>query len=532
MQDMYLKHLGLPESPFNVAPDPRFFYTNRSFQEAFLVLRYGIKLRKGAIILTGVSGIGKTSLIAMLKTRCESNTHIAEILNPAQDAPALLAHVMRALGVGKIPEDRDAILQELRRYLIKQREQGHTVVVILEDAQELDVNALKELASISELHSDDPSLLQIVLVGRPELKTKLEDPALESFSKYIAVRCQLAPLKMDEVGAYINHRLASAGHGRSDLFRRLAINKIAAYSKGIPGLINVICEQGLQSAYSTSQKSVSAETIDKVWQNLQLTGESEFEVARLLAEIRQNSQPAEEHLQGGDGLAKACAPTTRKKNDPPRPEAWNIGSEGKLERKPRPSSLGPVATSILLAALFLAGGVAVLFKGPSATSGSKYSDVAVTEQQTNSDANARVPEQMPEAQVVAKNPTSIEGASSVKPLMEPKSKQNAPIVYVHTSEERDRSVLEEIGNILRVDGYSVRDTRFTRARTQGDVRFFFPQDRPDAERIKSVVQSELGKRGNSLSLRLLQRDGKKFEHASPGKIEVWLPPLASADRRS
>ncbi len=523
MQDLYFKHFGVSEFPFNLAVDPRFFYTNRSFQEAFLALRYGIKLRKGAIILTGEPGSGKTSLVAMVKTRCESNTHIVEIPNPAQGAPSLLARVMDALGAVEIPEGRGASLQELRRYLLEQLEQDHIVAVVLDDAHELDVNALKELESILELQSNGLNLLQIVLVGRPELKTKLEDPALESFREHIAVRSRLAPLQVDEVGAYIAHRLAAAGHRRSGLFRRLAVDKIAAYSKGIPGLINVICEKGLVSAYSTSQKRVSTETVEKVWQRLRLTGESEFEVAALLAEIRQNSDPAGDLLQA-DGEARGG--TAEKKYEPPRPQPWRMESAEELERKRR-NGFGPVAMWSLFTVLILAGGAAFLFKGANVTSGSKYTDVAASGQRTNSDANAGVPEQMSGAQVAAKNSTAME-ATPVKPLMEPKNKQNAPIVYVHTSEERDRSVLEEIGNILRVDGFSVRDTRFAPNPTQGDVRFFFPQDRPDAERIQAVVQSELGKRGYSLSLQLLERDGKKFEHAAPGKIEVWLPPLASA----
>jgi type II secretory pathway predicted ATPase ExeA len=526
VQDKIIKSFGLSESPFDLTADPEFFYTNPSYQEAFLALRYGIKLRKGVSTLTGESGTGKTSVIAMVKARSESSIRFVEIACRDQDSSALVERIARALGVTKIPVGKNALLQELESYLLEQFKAEHIVAVVVDDAQELDLGGLKAIDSLSELHLADKNLLQIILVGRPKLKTKLTDEALRSLGQRVAVRCQVAGLKSDEVSAYMNHRLSRAGNTDAGLFQPAAVAKIAAYSKGIPGLINVICDRALRSAFGGSQRDISAHTIDKVWRDLQLTGESEFEVAALLTEIRQNSQPSGEgwHFEAGD--AKARFRITEKENQAQRPQsdAWSVWTAEKLEQTRR-RSRGAVA-SILLAALLLAGVVVVLFNRP----GAKNSNVMVAEQPTGSEASAGLRESMRETPVVARDPRPIEVDRSVKPLIAAKDTHNAPIVYVHTSEEGDRAVLQEIGRVLRLDGFAVRDPRFARSRTQGDVRFFFPQDRSDAERIKSVVQSELGKRGYSFSLQLLERDGKKFENAAPGKIEVWLPPLVSANR--
>jgi general secretion pathway protein A len=524
---MDFKHFGCAELPFKLAFDTRFFYTNRSFQEAFLGLRYGIKLRRGVLVLTGDSGSGKTSLMRMVQDRSESNLHIVEISRPAQDLSGLLARIMRALGMAKIPADRRAMAQELRRYLMERLEQGHTVAVVLDDAQELDLDSFNDLESIADFHSAQQSLLQIVLVGRPELETKLQDPALKSFRQRATVWYRLAPLTTDETGAYIDHRLSCAGRARTGLFQPGAVERVAAYSKGIPGLINVICENALRLAYSAHQDDVTGQTIDKVWQHMQLTGECEFEVAALLAEIKLNSQPAEAHFKPVDAATRSQ--TIRKNNEPSRPREWRIGENKREWKKPRRNSLGALAMSSVIAILFLAGAALILYNSQSETSGPKSAGV-VHQEQANAPAGDGVPGQASGEQAVAGNSPPIQTATSASGVAPPQTYQELPVVYVHTSEERDGSVLEEIINVLRTDGFAVRDARFSPGKTRGDVRFFFSQDRRDAERVKAVVQSELGKRGYYLSLQLLERDGKKFEHAAPGKIEVWLPPLSNAQR--
>jgi hypothetical protein len=502
--------------------------------------------------------------------------------------------------------------------LVEQLKENKIVALIVERAQELDLNALQELELLSKLNSDGQRLLQLVLVGRPELETKLAHPALESFKQSVALWCRVEPLQRDEVGAYIDYRLACAGHPQRGLFQSGAVERIAAYSKGVPGLINTICQKALSSVYAASPGYVTAETIDQVWESLRRTGETEFEVAALLSEIRHYSRPPGKHMEDADRNTRMDA--GRNKNiavgaSRASPLAWlanwrsaprqnvlsrltalthsgwqQIASRLGVSRETVKQSTLPeigisddqgsgrstfrwFGWSAMIGVVVLAGSIALVSRGPSAAPESygrqsmreaaEIRQAAGTSEQRETAAPADVPpfvalaappladmSQEPEEPQQApmrqhatvaqyrggqpnnKEQSSIQGSSPEKATTAAENNQFAPIIYVHTSEERDRSVLDEIGQVLRVNGYSVRDTRFSTHRTGGDVRFFFARDRREAERVKSVVQSELGKRGYALSLQLLERDGKRFEHAAPGKIEVWLPPLAGAQRTS
>ena len=192
---------------------------------------------------------------------------------------------------------------------------------------------------------------------------------------------------------------------------------------------------------------------------------------------------------------------------------------------------------VVIVVLALVGSLVLLYNVARKTS--KLDILSISERNSQLDIGGRQDAEMPHKGEMVQPPemtqlsqrrtvedkTSIQLLAPRESATTPVSHQSTPIVYLHTSEERDRFVLEEIGNILRVNGYTVRDIRFTRNKTEGDVRFFFTRDRPDAERVKSVVQSELTKRGYSVSLQLMERNGKNFQFAAPGKIELWLPPL-------
>jgi general secretion pathway protein A len=616
----------LSDSVFDLTPNPRFFYANRVYQEAFLALRYGIKLRKGVIILTGGSGTGKTSLIAVVKDRRESNARLAIVPSPDQGSSGLVRLILRAFGLTETASDREAQIAEIRRYLVEQFKENKIVALIVERAQELDLDGLQELESLSKLNSDGQRLLQLVLVGRPELETKLAHPTLEAFKQSVALWCRVEPLQRDEVGAYIDYRLACAGHPQAGLFQSDAVERIAAYSKGVPGLINTICQKALSSVYAASPRYVTAETIDQVWGSLRRTGETEFEVAALLSEIRHYSRLAGKDMEDADRNTRMDAGPQQEgqfaqeesmsrvehsgRRKPRQPLAWmaklrsaaqqnvlsrlaalthsasrlgvwretvkqitppELGISG--DRGPGRSNLRWFGWSAILGVVVLAGSVALLSRGQSAAPESygmqsmreaaEIRQAAGAPEQRETAAPADVPpfvvlavppladvSQEPEepqqgamrqhatvaqyrdGQPKNQEQSSIQASSPEKATPAAKNNQFAPIIYVHTSEERDRSVLDEIGQVLRVNGYTVRDTRFSTHRTGGDVRFFFPPDRREAERVKSVVQSELGKRGYSLALQLLERDGNRFEHAAPGKIEVWLPPLIRAQRPS
>ena len=233
------------------------------------------------MVLTGDAGIGKSTLIKMVKDRCESNTHVGEISCCAQKSSAFLTDLPQALGIQKTVPDRHARLKELGAYLIEQFGHDRIVAAVVEDAHKLDRESLEELESLAKFHWDGKNLLQIVLVGRPELEEKLH----EWFNQPVALWCRVEALRADEIGSYINHRLACAGRSPGGLFRPGAVERIASYSQGVPRVINTICAKALFSSYTARFDHVDGETIDRVWQTLQRPAESQFDGTALPSEI-------------------------------------------------------------------------------------------------------------------------------------------------------------------------------------------------------------------------------------------------------
>ena len=591
MQTGYLAYFGLLQPAFDPAQDSRFFYANRPHQDAFIALRYGIKLRSGVMVLTGDAGIGKSTLMRLVKDRCESTTHVGEISCCAQKPSAFLTDLPQVLGTQKTVPDRHSRLEELGAYLIEQFEHDRIVAAVVEDAHELDRESLEELESLSKFHWDHKNLLQIVLVGRPELEIKLH----EWFNQRVALWRRVEALRADEIGRYINHRLACAGRSHGGLFRPGAVERIAGYSKGVPRVINIICAEALFLSYSARFDQVDAETIDRVWQTLQSTGESEFDGTALPSESRIYFAPPEVRpihsapRMEESGLEERIRAAKPERKSAPRKKLRESPRENALRWLDVTDRMGVLigrarhmtfsvrevlpdqarrwrssrwfGWSAALAMLLFIASVAMLSKGPGEDPIEKGSmeEGAATRQAVGTErpdalwpADVQPPHvrEIPDASEVPQHPQELaapprqigkEGINdeysstqTARSMDKAGAMENrsAPLVYVHTSAERDRPILEEIGNVLRDDGYDVRGTRFTRNGTQGDVRFFFPRDRDNAEQVKSLVQLELVKRGYSLSLQLLERDGKQFEHAAPGKIEVWLPPLTNAHRAS
>jgi general secretion pathway protein A len=267
---MYGKHFGLVELPFSVTPDPRFSYNNSLYREAFASLRYGIETRKGFIVITGEAGTGKTTLLRRLMRSVEATVHTAFIFNTHLSFTELLRLVLNDLGIASSARDKMTLMAQLNDYLIEQLEKDHIVSVLVDEAQELSDEMLEELRLLSNLETDRAKLIQIVLMGQPELEQKLDQPELRQLKQRVAMRCRLAPLSSDEVAPYINSRLHTVGYEGKELFDPGSVQKIALYSKGIPRLINVICDNALLIAYATSKSKVSAEIIDEVARDLQL----------------------------------------------------------------------------------------------------------------------------------------------------------------------------------------------------------------------------------------------------------------------
>ena len=269
---MYENHFGFAELPFNVSPDPRFFYSNPVYREALVTLQYGIEARKGFVIITGEAGTGKTTLLRMLMHNLDSATHTAFVFNPRLTFTALLRFILSDLGITSSAKDRLKLTEQLNSHLMEQLKKGHTVALLVDEAQALSDEILEELRLLSNLETDRTKLIQIVLMGQPELESKLDQPELRQLKQRVTLRCRLLPLTEDEVGLYIASRVKIAGYEGKELFVPEAVQKITHYSNGIPRLVNVICDNALVIASAASKKQVSAEMIDEVAQDLKLTG--------------------------------------------------------------------------------------------------------------------------------------------------------------------------------------------------------------------------------------------------------------------
>ena len=268
---MYQQYFGFRESPFSITPDPRFFYANSVYLEAYANLRYGIEAKKGFIAVTGEVGTGKTTLLRKLMLSLEKTIHTVLIFNTDLSFNELLRVILRDLGLRTEGKDRLSMVEELNEYLIEQLEQGRVVCLLIDEVQNLSDESLEGLRLLSNLETDRHKLLQIVLMGQPEFQAKLDQPHLRQLKQRIAIRCEIARLEDDEIGSYINFRLRAAGCVNHDLFHPNAVDQIAVYSKGIPRLINIICDNALLIAYASSQKNVSPNVIGEVARDLRLT---------------------------------------------------------------------------------------------------------------------------------------------------------------------------------------------------------------------------------------------------------------------
>ena len=267
---LYEKHFGLLELPFSISPDPQFSYNNSRYREAFAKLWQGIEARKGFIVITGEVGTGKTALIRSFMQSVESNIHTAFIFNPKLNFNQLLRSMVTDLGIECSTQERFMLMAELNNYLMEQLRKNHIVVLLIDEAQDLSDEVLEELRLLSNLETDRSRLIQIVLIGQPELERRLDQPELRQLKQRVSLRCRLTPLPLGEVGSYINFRLKTAGYRGKELFDARAIEKIGLRSQGIPRLINVICDNALLIAYASGKRHVSLEIVDEVARDLQL----------------------------------------------------------------------------------------------------------------------------------------------------------------------------------------------------------------------------------------------------------------------
>ncbi len=245
-----MDYYGLQEPPFSITPNPRFLFYGTKHREALNHLLYGIRERKGFVQLTGEVGAGKSTICRALLEQLGKNFSTALILNPALDPEQLIKAIAREFNLDVRGMDQVETLEELNMFLLRQLEQERETVLVIDEAQNLSNQQLEQIRMLSNLETDDRKLLQIVLMGQPELRDKLNDPSMRQLRQRITVRYHLRPLKRAEVGTYVQHRLAISGaNGGGPHFTVPALWRIFRYSQGIPRLINAVCDKCLLAGY-------------------------------------------------------------------------------------------------------------------------------------------------------------------------------------------------------------------------------------------------------------------------------------------
>src|SRR5690606_27914504 len=248
---MYNQYFGFAEAPFSIAPDPRYLFLSEQHREALAHLLYGIGDQGGFVVLTGEVGTGKTTVCRCLLQQLPDNADVAFIVNPKLDSRELLQSICEELGV-PLPEGELSIKQlvdGLNELLLSTHARGRNAILIIDEAQNLTVDVLEQLRLLTNLETSERKLLQLILLGQPELNTLLARPDLRQLAQRITARYHLRPLSRDEVALYIEHRLAIAGC-RCNWFSPAAVQRIFRYSQGVPRLINLLCDRALLGVYA------------------------------------------------------------------------------------------------------------------------------------------------------------------------------------------------------------------------------------------------------------------------------------------
>jgi len=261
---MYTKYYGFNEKPFTLTPNPRFIYLSKNHSEAIAHLLYGINNHYGFIELIGEVGTGKTTVLRTLLTQLnEENYRSALIFNPCLTVIELLRSINHEFGLYFESKYVSELLDELNMFLLKENARGITVVLVIDEAQNLSAEILEQLRLISNLETENDKLIQIVLSGQPELSALLDLPELRQLNQRIAVRYRLLSMSMDESRSYIYHRMLVAGETGGVYFSRFALKLIHMYARGLPRLINNICDRALLIGYGDNQRRISAGIITR-----------------------------------------------------------------------------------------------------------------------------------------------------------------------------------------------------------------------------------------------------------------------------
>jgi general secretion pathway protein A len=258
---MYEPFFGLDSSPFGLTPNPRFLFRSRVHHEILSLLLYGVTTSKGVMLLLGDVGTGKTTLCRALLRELPAEAESVLVLNPHLSETELVGAILDDLGLERRGSTRGELMTVLSQHLLAAGREGKTVVIVVDEAQQMSVGALEQVRILSTLEAPDRKLLQIVLSGQPELEAKLARPELRQLNQRIAVRSRLRPLAERETFRYVEHRLRAAGLAGSLPFTWAATARVHRYSRGVPRVINHVCDRALSTAFAGRKRNVDVDTV-------------------------------------------------------------------------------------------------------------------------------------------------------------------------------------------------------------------------------------------------------------------------------
>jgi general secretion pathway protein A len=269
---MYESFYGFKEKPFDLHPDPDYLYMSRVHEDTYTHLEYAIVENKGFVVVTGEIGSGKTTLINYLLNKIGEAIHVG-LINNTNILPAeFLKMICQEFELEPKTNDKAELIDIFSGYLIEQFAAEQRVVLIIDEAQNLTNDTMEEIRMLSNIETEKHHLIQIILVGQPELKFKLQQRNLKQFAQRITVHCHLKGLEKDEVNEYISHRLEVGGGDRIDIFDKETIDLIALYSRGIPRLINILCDSALVYGFADELETISTPILDNVYEELKTLG--------------------------------------------------------------------------------------------------------------------------------------------------------------------------------------------------------------------------------------------------------------------
>jgi general secretion pathway protein A len=267
---MYEAFYGLRKKPFSILPNGNVIYWGRMHRMAFAMLEFGVLNHAGFTVVTGEIGSGKTTLVRHLLTKIGDDVNVGMIANTPRGRDELLRWIMMSLGQ-PIEGDYLVVFKRFQDFLHEQDRKQHWTVLVIDEAQNLGLEALEELRMLSNLNSDERQILQLILIGQPQLREQLRDPKLEQFAQRVSVDCHLRPLEETDVPQYIDFRLRAVGANRA-LFTDEACALVAKASRGVPRVINILCDTAMVYGFSASADTITAELVSQVITDKQTYG--------------------------------------------------------------------------------------------------------------------------------------------------------------------------------------------------------------------------------------------------------------------